>query len=82
MDIFPSGVTELEGLLPNKSTPDESAKQSTYVHNPSPFDSQQYEKYILKVHIPSTTPPKSEEATDADILRGMFHAYTSHTLHS
>lgn len=50
------------------------------------FDSEGYEKYILRVHLP-TSPSNNldndgsvqltflEGATDTDLLRGMFHAY-------
>jgi len=105
MDICPSGAAELEGLLllrqkNNKSTHDDDSVQQQFTNinettNPGHFvDSpQHYERYILKVHIPSLSSSSSsksddygimlqltflEGATDDDILRGMFHAYTAY----
>jgi len=88
MDICPLGATELKGLLlPNPPTDATIANNNANVDT-SPFDSNQYEKYILKVGAPSSAGPKNdsmiqltflEGATDDDILRGMFHAYTAHT---
>ena len=95
MDICPSGVAELERMfLPRKSLHegggDGEGGNSDY------FQSQQYEKYIIKLHPPkvktsvATADNSShnhngsavqltflEGASDADLLRGMTHAYTA-----
>ena len=83
------GVIELEGLLlPNKTTHDEGFDKSSIV-DPGGFNSKQYEKYILKLHPPSTTTTEDdimvqltifEGATGNDQICGMFHAYMAHTL--
>jgi len=107
MDICPSGASELEGLLllrqsKNKSTFDDGSVQQQFTNNidETIIDSpQHYERYILKVHIPSSSSSPSlsslatsksddtgimlqltflQGATDNDILRGMFHAYTAY----
>ncbi|KAL7541105.1 hypothetical protein ACHAXR_010638 [Thalassiosira sp. AJA248-18] len=69
MDICPSGASELESLLLTKET------------------IKQHENYVLKVHPKSMSNANGdsmvqltflEGATDDDLLRGMFHAYTAY----
>jgi hypothetical protein len=70
VEICPSGVDELESLMIQKEA-----------HG---NDSDQYEKYILKVLTSSTTDDGAvqltffEGASDGDLLKGMFHAYAAH----
>eukprot|EP00578_Thalassiosira_sp_NH16_P031136 CAMPEP_0181080682 /NCGR_PEP_ID=MMETSP1071-20121207/2698_1 /TAXON_ID=35127 /ORGANISM="Thalassiosira sp., Strain NH16" /LENGTH=562 /DNA_ID=CAMNT_0023162177 /DNA_START=250 /DNA_END=1938 /DNA_ORIENTATION=+ len=89
MGICPSGCGELEALLlPANANYDENHnKKISSVDDRGAFDAKQYEKYILNLHPPSI--PTSnidgmaqltffDGATDNDLLRGMFHAYTAH----
>ena len=90
MDICPSGVAELEDLLLLRSAADGSPSQSNdTTSNTLGFDSKLHEKYLLKVHLPTIEAADIdgivqltylEGATDDDLLRGMFHAYTAHAL--
>jgi hypothetical protein len=69
VDICPSGVNELEGLMIPKA---EKANGT-----------EQYEKYIIKVLPPSRSDDGVvqltffEGASDIDLLQGMFHAYSA-----
>ena len=81
--ICPAGVIELEGLLLPMKEESTSPRNNASSH----FDTRQHEKYILKVHPKSKSDKEGndwvqltfmEGATDDDLLRGMFHAYTAH----
>ena len=78
-DICPAGVAELEGLLLRKGTTRRGCDETSGIDDPK-----QHERYILKIHPPSTSSDGMVQltfcdgATDIDRIRGMFHAYLAH----